>query len=427
MNEHYDIFISYSRKDLERVKTIKAELEQATNARCWMDLQGVESGVPRFTTAIIDGIRACDVFLFMRSETSQTSEFALRELNYASKRHKKVVIVNVDSSQMCDEFEFLYGLTDTIAWNDQPQREKLIRDINQWTGSVTQTPTKDDVVCKKHSPHLLRFIKQYRYRILVSVIVLAVVLFVVLSGVFSLRHSADTNDSPKETDVESLVETGNIYYSNKEYEKAFSCYKEAAEQGDEKSQYILGEMYYFGYGVDSDFNKAIIWYRKAAEQGHVDAQVNLGWMYLNGYGVAKNDSAAFNWYHRAAVKGLPKAQANLGVMYEKGWGVTKNNSQALMWFRKAAEQGYADAQYSIGYMFEVGKGVVQNDVEAVKWYQKAAEQGQVNAQYNLGLMYYQGRGVSQCDSLAVKWLRLAADQEHANALKTLDMLLNNKK
>jgi TPR repeat protein len=42
-------------------------------------------------------------------------------------------------------------------------------------------------------------------------------------------------------------------------------------------------------------------------------------------------------------------------------------------------------------------------------------------------MYYQGRGVSQCDSLAVKWLRLAADQEHANALKTLDMLLNNKK
>ena len=52
----YDVFISYSRKDLERVKAIKAEIEQATGARCWMDLEGIESGVPHFTQAIIDGI-----------------------------------------------------------------------------------------------------------------------------------------------------------------------------------------------------------------------------------------------------------------------------------------------------------------------------------------------------------------------------------
>ena len=35
-----EIFISCSRKDLEKVKAIKAEIEKATGAECWMDLEG---------------------------------------------------------------------------------------------------------------------------------------------------------------------------------------------------------------------------------------------------------------------------------------------------------------------------------------------------------------------------------------------------
>ena len=132
MDKKYDVFISYSRTNLEQVKDIKALVEQQTEARCWMDLEGIESGVPRFTTAIIDGIKECQVLLFMRSAQSQRSEFALRELNFASKRGKKVVIVNVDNSPMTDEFEFLYGLTDTIEWENLPQREKLFRDVRRW-------------------------------------------------------------------------------------------------------------------------------------------------------------------------------------------------------------------------------------------------------------------------------------------------------
>lgn len=34
-----EIFISYSRKDLERVKSIKEEIEQITGAERWMDLE----------------------------------------------------------------------------------------------------------------------------------------------------------------------------------------------------------------------------------------------------------------------------------------------------------------------------------------------------------------------------------------------------
>ncbi len=131
------IFISYSRKDLEKVKAIKEEIEKATDTECWMDLEGIESGAQQFTQDIVDGINGSRVFLFMLSKESQNSKFALRELNFAMKKaetnkEKHVVIVNIDNCQMCDEFYLMYGLTDTITWNDPPQKEKLIRDIKRW-------------------------------------------------------------------------------------------------------------------------------------------------------------------------------------------------------------------------------------------------------------------------------------------------------
>lgn len=131
-----DVFISYSRHDLEAVKAIKQEIENAIEGRCWMDLEGIESGMPRFTKAIIDGINDCSVFLFMRSEASQTSKFALRELNFAEEKGKRVVIVHIDDSTMADEFQFLYGLSDSISWTNLPQREKLFRDLKRWLATA---------------------------------------------------------------------------------------------------------------------------------------------------------------------------------------------------------------------------------------------------------------------------------------------------
>lgn len=126
------VFISYSRSDLDTIKIIKKEIERVTEEQCWMDLQGIESGVPRFTESIVNGINNCEVFLFMRSAYSQKSEFAMRELNYATKRRKRVVIIHIDESNMSDEFEFMYGLSDTIIWNKKPQRDKLLHDVKKW-------------------------------------------------------------------------------------------------------------------------------------------------------------------------------------------------------------------------------------------------------------------------------------------------------
>ena len=132
-----EVFISYSRKDLEEVKKIKYEIDREVGIDCWMDLNGIESGSPRFTKDIVEGINKCKVFVFMLSQSSQDSEFALRELNYAYQKKKtqgkRVVIININNCRLTDEFEFMYGLTDTILWTNKPQHDKFIRDLKSWT------------------------------------------------------------------------------------------------------------------------------------------------------------------------------------------------------------------------------------------------------------------------------------------------------
>jgi hypothetical protein len=55
----YDLFISYSRKDIDEVLKIKEEIESASSIKCWMDIHGIESGAIQFTKDIIDGINRC--------------------------------------------------------------------------------------------------------------------------------------------------------------------------------------------------------------------------------------------------------------------------------------------------------------------------------------------------------------------------------
>jgi hypothetical protein len=56
---------------------------------------------------------------------------------------------------------------------------------------------------------------------------------------------------------------------------AFSYYRKAAEQGDADSQFMIGEMYQNGEGVEKDLKSAAEWLMKAASQGNENARRNL--------------------------------------------------------------------------------------------------------------------------------------------------------
>lgn len=150
MDKEFDIFISYSRKNLDLVKSIKETLEKEIGVRCWMDLNAIESGSPRFSQVLVDGINGCSVFLFMLSEQSQESEYALLELNYARDEAKHVILVNIDDCRLKGAFKLYYGLTDRISWSNQPQREKLFRDLKRWTCDKKREGAEAEVSVSQH-------------------------------------------------------------------------------------------------------------------------------------------------------------------------------------------------------------------------------------------------------------------------------------
>ena len=134
-----DIFISYSRKDIETVRPIKDELEARVQSECWMDLvEGIDSSSRAFDEDIVNGIKSCSIFFFALSNNSQQSEFAINELELALKKQKEdpanrhVVLVNIDGCKMTDTFYLRYSRRQNTDWNVPEQKDKLIRDLRRW-------------------------------------------------------------------------------------------------------------------------------------------------------------------------------------------------------------------------------------------------------------------------------------------------------
>jgi len=97
-----------------------------------------------------------------------------------------------------------------------------------------------------------------------------------------------------------------------------AVYRTRAEQGDAKSQFALGAMYYYGKGVPKDYVEAVRWYRKSAEQGDANAQYSLSFMYHEGKGLPRDDSEATSWCRKSAEQGNALAQDALGIIYRRG-------------------------------------------------------------------------------------------------------------
>ncbi len=100
------------------------------------------------------------------------------------------------------------------------------------------------------------------------------------------------------------------FYVDKAYANAFGLYCSALKQGVEEAGYKIGEMYYYGLGVEQDYNEALKYLK-----------------YYNG----EFEEAYFDW-------APAKVHFMLSEMYQNGWGVQKNTEEAEK-LRRAAEKG----------------------------------------------------------------------------------------
>jgi hypothetical protein len=141
--------------------------------------------------------------------------------------------------------------------------------------------------------------------------------------------------------------------TDKNYEKAFSLFKNASEKNHILAQYYVGLCYEFGNGVVKNGKLAFDFFKKIADEEHALGQFKVGYFYYKGISVKKNLKEAFNWYEKAAYNGNLIAMCNLGLMYRNGEGTNKDIDKAIYWYNESAEKGNQDAQKTLNKLLKI--------------------------------------------------------------------------
>ena len=102
----------------------------------------------------------------------------------------------------------------------------------------------------------------------------------------------------------------------------FDYCSKGAKEGDARSFYILGNLYFEGLaGVEHNQEKGVENWFKAANLGIRDAQHNVGRLYQKGISVEQDYTIAMQWYLKAANQGDVYAMHNIAYFYQTGLGV----------------------------------------------------------------------------------------------------------
>lgn len=93
---HHQVFISYSRKDIEAVNVIREILEQ-NGISYWIDKEGIYSG-ENYKEVIVDAIETAKAVIFVSSVSSNASINVIRELGYAVKQRRTIIPIMLDDT-----------------------------------------------------------------------------------------------------------------------------------------------------------------------------------------------------------------------------------------------------------------------------------------------------------------------------------------
>ena len=115
-------------------------------------------------------------------------------------------------------------------------------------------------------------------------------------------------------DPAARLRKGFVLYQSENYDEAKPLLEEAAQAGDVRAQYYLGQLYFFGKGVSRSYRQAFAWFSQAAEQQHGQAQVAVAYLYWRGYGVDRDRVEACKWLLLAERNHVPGASDKLRIV-----------------------------------------------------------------------------------------------------------------
>lgn len=190
------VFISYSRRDLQFIEQLVSDLKQ-TGIDVWYDLTGLEGGA-RWRLEIQKAIQASDYVIVVLSPHSIESEWVEREHLYANNLKKKILPL------MYRECELPMSYLDLNYIDVQGENYSLNFDkIKRFLDTVPSADTSTDTPAARRKGPLERISSAKRstisfFAIFGAVAVLSLVAILLLNNARNNKESPDSNIPPQE-------------------------------------------------------------------------------------------------------------------------------------------------------------------------------------------------------------------------------------
>lgn len=168
-------------------------------------------------------------------------------------------------------------------------------------------------------------------------------------------------------------------YDASEFIEAARLVRPLAEKGNPGAQFLMGQMLFFGLGMERDDAKAATWYGLAAQAGNTEAQYRLGYLHATGQGVAYDAAAAERFWLAAANRGHRGAIVALADFYHEGLYRKEDEVLARRWLNRAAMTGDIESMYKLGRRLMTPETVATDFRRAYAWLYIAANRGHISA------------------------------------------------
>lgn len=206
----------------------------------------------------------------------------------------------------------------------------------------------------------------------------------------------------------SYYAKGDEGYIDPQPEKAEGIYREGAELGYPPHQRVHAS----DLEAAGDRAGAVAWRWKAAEGGEPKLWYNLGQAYHHGEVVPQDYGRAFYCYSKALEEGESLAYNALGLSYFFGWGVPQDRVKAYGYFQQ--DRDVCKDDFSCPYLAHCcleGWGTAPDYQRA---YQLAWEtKDKARSCYVLGRIYCEGLGMPEDIAMGVSFLDRASSMPEA--------------
>lgn len=189
-----------------------------------------------------------------------------------------------------------------------------------------------------------------------------------------------------------LTQESDLKFSIHKKKDAIQFYIYNAENGDENSQFLVGQIFFHGTdGFPQDYHQSFRFMSMAAKAGNRLAKGYTALMYAKGLGVAKNSEKA-KLLSLESIEGSGNGPAyhTLGLLAEEAFSLHSDASQmeaAIDFFVKGSEKDFAESHYKLGFLLMRYSPSVSIP-KAIQYLTLASRHGHLLSIYELGKLNY---------------------------------------